>query len=343
MLYNYFMEKLFKALWRKKLWILFFLLLTILILWKPILINTKAILLISQEFPQIPFKPLHSVTRKPISEFVEFGEEEKIVANIARPADGKTHPALILAMGVRIHENDRHIILRLADSLARLGYVVLWPRSKGLEDGAAKFERPEIIIESFNYLKNKPEVDKKRISFIGFSAGSSISTVAAEDPSIASQVHSVVFFGGYYNISDYLTSVANSQFLVDGEEVPWQPSESALWHTSRILETYGVSLDLFENRDEVPEEVKKALAELSPHTKIENLKAKLFILHDKSDASIPWVESEKLKKDIDGRIPYTYHISALFEHIQPKEGFNLNILKEFLGVYIFLYKAFYYI
>lgn len=336
-------KSLFQFLWKNKLWGFLFFLLIIIILWKPIVTNTKALLLISQEFPQVPVKPLHFVTKKPIQEYIEFGEEEKIMADIVRPADQKTHPAVILAMAVRIHENDRHIILGLADSLARLGYISLWPRSKNIEDGSRKFEDSKVLKESFNYLKTRPEVEKSRISFVGFSAGSSIAMVAAEDASIASQVHSLVFFGGYYNLVDYFTSVANSQFLVDGEEVAWQPSESALWHTNRILETYEVSLDLFKNKNELPVEVKKTFAELSPHTKIENFKARLFILHDKADTSIPWVESEKLRRAIDGRVPYTYHISSLFEHIQPKKGFNLDLIKEFLGIYLFLYQAFRYI
>ncbi len=337
------MKKVFQALRRNKLWVLLFLFLIIVILWKPALTNTKALLLITQEFPQIPFKPLHSVTREPILSHVQFGEEEKVVADIMIPGDRKTHPAIIFAMAVRIHENDRHIILGLADSLARLGYVILWPRSENIEDKIVKFEDPKIFIEGFNYLKTRPEVKKERISFVGFSAGSSFAMIAAEEPSIASEVHSVVFFGGYYNLFDYITSIATSQITVGGEKVAWQPSESALWHSKGILETYGLSLDTFKNEGDVPDEVKDSLAQYSPDTQVENFKARLFILHDKGDTAVPWVESEKLKKAVEGKTSYTYHISNLFEHIQPKKEVNVSILKEFLGLYLFLYRAFYYI
>ncbi|MBI1982454.1 MAG: hypothetical protein HYS68_02645, partial [Candidatus Levybacteria bacterium] len=144
---------------------------------KPLITHVKVILFISEQFPQIP-----------------------VVADLITPASEKPKPALILAMGVKTQEKDKVILLNFAQTLARLGYAVFWPRLEILDRGVSSFEDPETFIKSFEYLEAISAVDKNRISFVGFSVGSSIALVAAENPRINEKLHSLVFFGGYYSL-----------------------------------------------------------------------------------------------------------------------------------------------
>lgn len=301
-------------------------------------INTKALLLISQEFPQIPFKPLHLLTPKPEAEQVELtAGEQKITADIFYPSENGRYPALILAMGVRTNEQDKPVILGFADTLARLGYVVTWPHSQNLDEDKIGFESPETFRAAFNYLsreagsrsagKTRPDVDSQRISFVGFSVGSSLAMVAAEDSSISKDVHGFVFFGGYYNIFDYLKALATPGI--------WQPHEGATSHAKKVLGFEGLTLDNFED---------SRLAKFSPDTNIRNFDSRLFILHDKSDSYVPWTESEKLRDAVCSRVICTYHLSSLLEHAQAsKQTFSWGLVGEFWKMYLFLYQVFDYL
>ncbi len=333
----------------KKIWVIsaivfiIFLISLFFLFLKPLTAGAKVLLFISEEFPQIPVKPLHLITQRPQQEYVVFGKDQKIIADIISPHVKGSHPALILSMAFRTQEKDKPLILGLADSLARLGYVTMWPRSQAIEDQVLKFEDPKVFAESFDYLSQRPEVDKKRISFVGFSAGSSIAMVAATDPVIADRVRSLLFFGGYYNLLDYFTAIASEQIIIDGRPVDWKPNDGAIDHAKEVLKSKGATLDVFKKGTVVSDEIKAQLIPYSPHVNIKNFKARLLILHDKADSSVPWVESEKLKKAAEAEVMTTYHITSLFEHIQPKKGFSPQILSEFAGLFGFLHQAFMYL
>lgn len=319
----------------------------VVISWNSMGTNVKAFLFISQGFPQIPVKPLSWFTKEPETERVEFGEKQEIVADLVLPASpaggpqkGEKHPAIIFAMGVYTQEKDRVLLLDVADTFARSGYIILWPRSKILDKEEGILEGPQIFVESFKYLESRNEIDKERISFLGFSLGSSIAMVAAEDPEIAGKVRSLVWFGGYYSLYDYLTSLAVRQFVVQGRTVGWEPHEGATSHAEKIMKPKGGSLELFKG-NKVTEEQKAYLARFSPDAKLDNFRARLLILHDKNDSYVPWVESQKLKQAMDEERVVAYHITDLFGHVQPKDGgINWGVAKELWNMYRFVYKVF---
>lgn len=312
-----------------------------LLFFQPIVAATKVLLFISEQFPQIPLKPLHLLTNQPKHEQVKFGDG--IVADLFLPGRVEENPAIILAMGVRTNEKDKPTLLGFANTLTRLGYVVIWPRLEDLDKEIVKYEKPQTFVESFRYLEKRPEVDKNRISFVGFSVGSSITMVATEDQSINDQVQSLIFFGGYYNIYDYLKALATKSMVVDGQNISWNPSEDGVNHAKGILEKEGLKLEQFEKVEEIPEPQKNALLRFSPDQRIENYKAPIFILHEKADNYVPFVESIKLKQALDGKVPVAFHLANLFEHVQPKKGFSPELIGEFAGLFGFLYKVFLYL
>lgn len=323
--------------------ILIVLIIFILIFFQPIVVATKVLLLISEQFPQIPLKPLSLLTREPKHEQIKFGNG--IAADLYIPTQILGFPwvaqdkaaALILAMGVRTNEKDKPILLGFANTLTRLGYVVVWPRLKDLDVDRIKYERPQTFLNSFQYLQKRPEVDKHRISFVGFSVGSSIAMVAAEAPSINSNVHSLIFFGGYYNVYDYLKALATKSMVLDGQDISWNPAQGAVNHAKEILKKEGLKLEEFQFAFQAEH---PRLLKLSPDQNLSNFKAPIFVLHEKADSYVPYVESIKLKQALKGKVPVTFHLANLFEHVQPKKGISFEQIREFAVLFGFLYKVF---
>lgn len=70
--------------------------------------------------------------------------------------------------------------------------------------------------------------------------------------------------------------------------------------------------------DRLPASAVADLNYLSPRTSIANVKAELFIIHDRADPFIPFTESRKLKAVAGDRPNAHFDELRLFEHVQPK-------------------------
>ena len=302
----------------------------------------KAALLVSEQLPHIPVKPLRWISPQPLVERLELGTGQGIIADLVVPARRGPHPAIILVMGVRTLDEDRPLLLGLADTLARLGYLTIWPRSRAIEAREIWLEEPEVFVETVRYLLQRPDIQHERISMVGFSIGASIALVAAADPRIASNVRGLVFFGGYYSLLNYLTALATREAVVDTRRVPWIAHEWAVELAEHALQQQGLSLaDFRQDADPVqlPPAVAERLRRASPDAHLHNLHTKVFILHDTSDAAVPWVESQKLKQALEPHLVGAYHIASLFEHVQPRRQMAPTIIIEVLVLSAFLYQV----
>lgn len=316
---------------------------------KQLTTNLKIALFITEEFPQIPIKPLGMVSLRHFREKVELDSSNgKIVGDLFLPVASDKRPAVILAMGVKTSEDDKPLLWHFADSMARLGYVTFWPRLETLDIGQSLPEEPETFVESFKYLASLPQTDSARITFVGFSVGSSIALVAASDPQISERVHALVFFGGHYNVFDYLLSLTTNSTYLGGEIIAWQAHKDAINHAKDLLKAKGAVgiLQIFEATNsaqanavlnQAPENEIEGLKKYSPRQVIDQFKADIFILHDKSDTFVPYTESIKLKQAFPEHQIAAYHISDLFEHVQPNRPIKFE---ELFKLYGFLYKVF---
>ncbi len=324
----------------------------IIIFQKQLSTHLKIALFITEEFPQIPLKPLGLLTRSPIRRLVELRSiNGKIVGDLFISEGRDKKSALILATGVKLQDKDKVILLHLADTLSRLGYVVFWPRLETLDQGISLPEEPETFIESFKYLENLKEVDKEKISFVGFSVGSSTALVASSDPQISDKVHGLVFFGGYFDVFDYLLSLATQKMVLNGQVIHWNPSQDATNHTKALLEAKGAE-DIIKIFDQNTSDEMKAIIFQAPQAELNRLKkyhpkvhidkfsAEIFILHDKSDSLVPYVESVKLDQALSKRGHKIFLLTDLFEHVQPNKPFTNESILELSKLYGFLYKVF---
>ncbi|MBI4496427.1 MAG: hypothetical protein HY689_00790 [Chloroflexi bacterium] len=324
-----------------------------------LVIHTKTLLLVAEELLQAPVKPLAVLTTPPEHRELPLDSPHgRINADLFLPTqrfgspEANSRPAVIIAMGIRTTDQTRPEVLGFARTLGRLGFVVLWPRLAALDAGTPALEEPATLLAGFRYLEQVEVVDKERISLVGFSVGSSIALVAAADPLIAERLHTLVFFGGYYDILDYLVSIASRSILVDGEARPWDPAQETVELTRDILETHGLHglrrvMDATTREEAsallraVPEEELLAINRYNPSHAVDGLKSRIFILHDRKDNYIPYVESLALNAALNETAPKTFLLTDLLEHVMPGGGLSWDALGDGINLYRFLYQAMY--
>lgn len=319
--------------------------------------HVKAMLLLTQVLPQIPVKPLGLLTDTPAYRRVTLDSPHgPIVADMFTPVPrfggiaARSEPALMLAMGVKTKASDRVQLLALARTFSRLGYVVLWPRLATLDRGLSLPESPETFVRGVRYLARLRVVDPRRIFIVGFSVGSSLALVAATDRRITGVVRALVFFGGYYDIFDYLTSLATGTVVVNGRVVPWRPDRQAVGHVKELLrnERATAVARIFTARTRAqaqailraaPPAETAFLRAMSPSYHLKDFRGRIFILHDRSDHFCPYVQSAMLNQALGARVPTRYLISDLFAHTLPKSGMSWQVVGEGGALYGFMHAA----
>jgi dipeptidyl aminopeptidase/acylaminoacyl peptidase len=326
------------------------------VLWSgPLAAHAKAVLLISQVLPQVPIKPLYLLTKAPVHTRLTLASPYgPIVADLFRPVPrfgaigAHTEPAILLVMGVKAQESDKKLLLSFAQTLSRLGYVVMWPRLRALDQGMSLPEKPETVVVGMRYLKGLTTVAARRISIVGFSVGGSLAFVAATDPRIRPDVHALVFFGGYYDIDDYLVSLATHTSTFHGKTMAWRPDPQAVGYAKKLLRTahdwdvariFGVRTRTQAEAilRAAPAQELTALRALSPSLHLKEFRAPIFILHATGDAFVPYLQSVKLDQALPSTLVKAYLISNLFDHTHPKAIVSLDALQGAIKLYGFLY------
>lgn len=144
-------------------------------------------------------------------------------ASVERPAGG-----ILMVFGVNNLGRNHPAIERVAEALARTGVAVLVPDSRTLLEGRLEVDEIDGVVDAFQVLAARPEVDRDRLGIFGFSVGGSLALLAAADPAIAASVRWVNAFGAFADAATYLASVSAHAYRgADGGAVPWTPTPLA--------------------------------------------------------------------------------------------------------------------
>jgi dienelactone hydrolase len=323
--------------------------------WAPLGVHTRTLLLLTQELPQSPVRPLEALSAPPAETRVLLESAAgPAVADLFRPVrrlgsgPEPRRGAVVLALGVALAEPDRPALLHFARTLARLGYVVLWPRSAALDAGAPAPEAPETFVAAVRYLLGLEGIDGARVSLLGFSVGASTALVAAADPALAGSVRALVFFGGYHDLPEYLISVASRSAVVDGREVPWEPHPEAVRRVREVPAALGAQgvMGVLEatTREEArarlraaPAPERAALDRLNPAAHLQRLTARVFVLHDRGDSFVPYAEAVRLVRALPPPQVGAFLLTDLFQHAQPKAGLSWPVAQDVARLYGFVY------
>jgi len=187
---------------------------------------TKTLLLTSEVAPGFPIKPLKLITPAPKMEEVEIKVGDKTTkASLYRPQDQKSHPGVVINFGATVVRNSG-LVNEFSQSLSRSGFVVLVPESSDFLAGFVWTDSVETMISSVEYLEKQDFVDKKRIGFVGFCVGASVSIIAAEDEKIADKVSFIAAASPYFDLISLSRDIITKQTEdSSGKNKAWTPAD----------------------------------------------------------------------------------------------------------------------
>ena len=313
----------------------------------------KTGLFMANLIPGSPVRPLSAVTAEPERLHVRFGPlEEGWEADLYLPAGEGPHPAIIVALGAAPAPLDDFRVRRLGDGLARMGTATLIPVSPTLVDRRVTPREIDFLVEAFEMLAARPEVDGARIGYVGVCVGSSLSFLAAADERIADEVALVSWFGGYYRTDALIAAAIGETIIEDGEVTSWPPnsltrsvvrkqlfglisdaderaaaelaadaadapdenafSEEAL-AVLRLLRSESTAEAERRIRD-LPASAQEELWRLSPASVTSDFRATLYLMSDRGDRLVPYPETEKLAAALEGRIERNAQFDV-FSHV----------------------------
>ncbi len=144
------------------------------------------------------------------------------------PARGERHPAMLLVNGATPLGNDDPETRRIAEALARAGYLVMLPQLAFLVDARLEASAPARVDAAFATLLARPDVDPERVGAFGFSVGGGVMLAAAGRPGAAlGRAGYLGALGAYFDVDTYLASVISGRQRRGGALETWTPDPEA--------------------------------------------------------------------------------------------------------------------
>lgn len=327
---------------------------------------------------EVPFKPQPWFASDPVRHEVTYPQEIGTgVADVYRIPDGEPRAAVLLFLGANAAGRDDEDVVNLGNALARGGFAVMfhWSPTMALQHNIDSVEIDNLV-RAFQFLEQQDWVDSKRVGIGGFCVGASFSLVAAADPRISDRVRFVNAFGPYFDAEDLLLQVVTRSRLYQGVRTPWQPDSLTLEvFANELIETVDdmADIDLLtkkyltgELRDgqpatsagqtvdrllegvspgeaaglyaTLPEEFREAMDQISPSQYVDDIKAKLLVLHARDDELVPSAESRRLAEAMADRGDVRYTELLSFDHVRPADGTGRwQLFKEGFKLYRHMY------
>ena len=327
---------------------------------------------------EVPFKPQPWFSGDPVRHEVTYPQETGTgVADVYRIPDGKRRAAVLLFLGANAAGRDDKDVVNLGEALARSGFVVMfhWSPTMALQHNIDPVEIDNLV-RAFQFLERQEWVDPERVGIGGFCVGASFSLVAAADPRISGRVRFVNAFGPYFDAKDLLLQVVTRSRLDQGVRTPWQPDPLTLKvFANELIETLDDPADIAllskvyltgepaglgtltpagqrvarllggvppqeaaELYDTLPEDFRQAMDRISPSRYVDDIQAKLLVLHDRDDQLVPSAESRRLAAAMQERGSVRYTELLSFEHVRPTSGTGVwRLIKEGFKLYRHMY------
>ena len=137
------------------------------------------------------------------------------------PGWGTTHPAVMLVNGATDRGNDDSETRRLAEALARGGYLVMLPEFPFIKGGVLERDAARYIDGAFARLLARPDARPGASGAFGFSVGGGLLLAAASRPGALRDARYLGALGAYFDLDTYLASVLAGAQRRNGSLEPW--------------------------------------------------------------------------------------------------------------------------
>ena len=160
-------------------------------------------------------------------------------ALIVRPDAGQgPWPTLFFVNGAVPEGRELPEVRRLAEGLARAGYMVVVPDLPGLKSGEITPETVSGTIEVAQAVSKQPDTRDGQVGLVGVSTGAALALLAAEDPSLKGHVSAVSGVAPYSDIRTIL-NIATTGYYRDGQTlVPYKADP----YLSYVVARSGVAM-----------------------------------------------------------------------------------------------------
>ena len=329
---------------------------------------------------EVPFKPQVWFSADPVRHEVTYPQDTGTgVADVYRIPDGQRRAAVLLFLGANAAGRDDKDVVNLGEALARSGFVVMfhWSPTMALQHNIDPAEIDNLV-RAFQFLERQEWVDPERVGIGGFCVGASFSLVAAADPRISDRVRFVNAFGPYFDARDLLLQVVTRSRLDQGVRTPWQPDSLTLKvFANELIETLdnpadnalltkaylsGEPADLgtltpagqtvlrllegvppeeaAELYGTLPRDFREAMDRISPSSYVNDIQAKVLVLHDRDDWLVPSAESRRLAAAMEDRGDVSYTELLSFDHVRPTSGTGAwRLIQEGFKLYRHMYRV----
>ena len=225
-----------------------------------------------------------------------------------RPGWGDRHPAIMLANGATTAGNDDPETRRLAEALARGGYLVMLPEFPFLKAARLQMGATDQMDAAFASLRALPETAGLPVGAFGFSIGGGILLATAGRDGALAHADYLAALGAYYDLDTYLASVETLK-QARGDRLEAWPADAIV--REQLPKAALLAFDDLGDRAALqdaldageydgvlvrlrglPPRVRVTFDQLSPRASWPALRPPVFWLHDAEDHFEPIAEAE---------------------------------------------------
>ncbi len=347
----------------------------------PVRALIKATVFLLKVFPMLPSRPVDWVTKPPVVEKVIYPScNGQVEGEIYRPADGGSHPGVVVCLGVVPSGVNHPQIPILGRALAYAGFVALLYWSPAMCDFWLDPADVENIALAYGWFIDQPYVDSARSGLIGTCVGGAFALMAAASPLIRERVRFIFAYAPFFSMWTFARDIASATRSIGNGREPWQVD----WLTRKVFvrsvtaaldpaeagrlrkafeggdgdfDPSGLSSDgeavyaLLKQADvdgadaalhRLPSPMRERLSALSPVNYLKDVHAPLIVLlHDAGDPVIPVSESRQLHSALAGHLEARY-TEMQFNHLDPVKARLplLRLVREFGKVFLAIYPLF---
>ena len=144
-------------------------------------------------------------------------------ALVAKPRGEGPWPALFFVNGVVTEGRELPEVRRIAEGLARAGYLVVVPDLPGLRRGEIRPETVHETLEVAREISERPDARDRGVGLVGVSTGATLALIAAGDGEIAQRVSVVAGVAPYTDVRTVLSTATTGYYRgASGEMVPYE-------------------------------------------------------------------------------------------------------------------------
>src|ERR671911_664258 len=153
-------------------------------------------------------------------------EDASVAGNpalVAKPSGEGPWPAVFFVNGVVTEGRELPEVRRIAEGLARAGYLVVVPDLPGLRRGEIRPETVHETLEVAREISERPDAREGGVGLLGVSTGATLALTAAGDGERAQRVSVVAGGAPYTDVRTVLSTATTGYYrAASGEMVPYE-------------------------------------------------------------------------------------------------------------------------